>query len=68
MQTGETQKTLGCTTGEKSAGVGPESGQGQGPGPMGPKGGPMGAKERAQRKGTIFIDGCPSMSSLMEIH
>ena len=41
---------------------------------MGPKGGPMGPKERAQRKGTkkgaqrkgtIFIDG-PSMNSLMD--
>ena len=36
-----------------------------GPGPMGPKGGPMGAKEREPKKGTIFIDG-PSMNSLME--
>ena len=38
-----------------------------GPGPLGPKGGPMVAKERSPKKGTIFIDG-PSMNSLMEIH
>ena len=50
---------------------------------MGPKGGPMGPKKGAQKKGTIFIDGpsmiiidgpsmnindgCPSMNSLMDV-
>ena len=35
-------------------------GHASGPGPLGPKGGPMEPKEKAQRKGTAFIGG-PSM-------
>ena len=40
------------------------------PGPMGPtrKAPKKGPKKGAQKKGTIFIDGYPSMNSLMDIH